>query len=100
MRLLSLPLTLLVPPQRGACFARVHATGAAALRNRLRWEMADVVRELVWQAGLAEGHLRQAEAVLASAASLRATVAKRQAAPASWRSWICCWPAGRRCRDG
>ncbi len=75
-------LPLLLPPQRGARFALADATGAAAeaLRTRLRWEMAGVVRELVWQAALAEGRLRQAEAALASAESLQATVAKRQAA--------------------
>lgn len=75
-------LPLLLPGQRSARFALADATGAAgeALRTRLRWEMAGVVRELVWEAALAEGRLRQAEAALAAAETLEATVAKREAA--------------------
>ncbi|WP_295881708.1 TolC family protein [uncultured Thiohalocapsa sp.] len=75
-------LPLLLPGQRSARFALADATGAAAdaLCTRLRWEMAGVVRELVWEAALAEGRLRQAEAALAAAEALEATVAKREAA--------------------
>jgi outer membrane protein TolC len=77
-----LDLPLLLPGQRSARLALADATGAAAeqLRTLLHWEMAGVVRELVWQAALAEGRLRQAEAALAAAEALQATVAKRQAA--------------------
>jgi outer membrane protein TolC len=73
-------LPLLLPGQRSARFALADATGAAAeaLRARLRWEMAGVVRELTWEAALAEGRLRQAEAALAAAEVLEATVAKRE----------------------
>lgn len=77
-----LDLPLLLPGQRGARFALADATGASAqaLRTRLRWEMAGVVRELVWEAALAEGRLRQAEAALAAAEALESTVARREAA--------------------
>lgn len=75
-------LPLLLPGQRSARGALADATGAAAqaLRTRLHWEMAGVVRELVWEAALAEGRLRQAKAALAAAETLETTVAKREAA--------------------
>ncbi|MBK1631946.1 hypothetical protein CKO31_14615 [Thiohalocapsa halophila] len=75
-------MPLLLPRQRSARFALADAAGAVAqaLRARLRWEMAGVVRELVWDAALAEGRLRQAEAALAAAETLETTVAKREAA--------------------
>ena len=75
-------MPLLLPGQRSARFALADAAGATAqaLRARLRWEMAGVVRELVWEGALAEGRLRQAEAALSAAEALEAVVAKREAA--------------------
>ena len=77
-----LDLPLLLPGQRGARLDLADSTEAAAdaLLGRLRWEMAGLVRESVWETALAEARLRQGEAALAGAQALEASVAKRKGA--------------------
>ena len=75
-------LPLLLPGQRSARMDLADSTEAAAdaLLGRLQWEVAGLVREAAWEAALAEGRLRQAQAALASAQALQASVAKRKGA--------------------